>query len=50
MARLIRDDRAVEDAPMPKPVHAMLAASLPVVLAAPVAFGAAWAVVEGLVA
>ncbi len=50
VARLIRDDRVVEDAPMPSGVHAMLAASLPVVLAAPVAFTAAWAVVEGLVA
>ncbi len=49
VARLIRDDRAVEDAPMPASVHALLAASLPVVLAAPVAFSAAWAVAEGIV-
>lgn len=49
VARLIRDDRAVEDAPMEASVHALLAATLPVVLAAPVAFSAAWAVVEGIV-
>lgn len=49
-ARLVRDDRSVQDAPMPGSVHALLAAALPVVLAAPVAFSAAWAVTEGLVA
>jgi hypothetical protein len=49
VARLVRDDRSVEDAPMPGPGYALLSATLPVVLAAPVAFCAAWAVADGLV-
>lgn len=49
IARLLRDDRTQADAVPPVAVSAALTAALPVVLAAPVAYAASWAVVAGLI-
>lgn len=49
VARLVRDDRSPSQAPMSGQASLLLTAALPVVLAAPVAFAAAWAVTSELV-
>ena len=48
VARLVRDDQAQGDVVPPPPASSVLVtAALPVVVAAPVAFVSAWAVIEG---
>jgi len=50
-ARLLRDERQIDVALAPPHMdHLLVVATLPVVVAAPVAVGAAWAVAEGLLA
>lgn len=50
VARLVRSDRSADEAPLASGAWVPLTATLPLVLAAPVAFVAAWAVTSELIA